>query len=180
MSYYSKDWYTIVRKHWVIAFFFLLKTVLILIATMLLYIFTLTKKEELGEDIVIYLLAPIIFVFFNYALIKLALWIIEYFSYLFIIYKDQIFIINSSLILRDDIEIIDCIKIIKLDAYSRWLPANLLWYWIVAIEQQRNEIREFRFMPKPYKLLEKLKEQREYVLESKKKKYVLPSEEDII
>lgn len=75
--------------------------------------------------------------------------------------------------MRNDIEVIDAFKIIKIDAYSRWIISNLLSYWKLIIELQTREERLFRFMPKPYKLLDCLKDQREIVLENRKKKYIV-------
>lgn len=41
------------------------------------------------------------------------------------------------------------------------------------METQTKEERVFRFMPKPYKLLDILKQQRQSVLEERKKKYIV-------
>lgn len=75
--------------------------------------------------------------------------------------------------MRNDIEVIDAFKIIKLDAYSRGFISNVLSYGRITIELQTKEERIFRFMPKPYKLLQHLQEQREQVLENRKKKYIV-------
>lgn len=75
--------------------------------------------------------------------------------------------------MRNDIEVIDAFKIVKLDAYSRGLFSNILSYWNIIIETQTKEERIFHFMPKPYKLLEILKKQRQSVLEERKKKYII-------
>lgn len=173
MSYYSKDWYTIVRKHYALAFLYLIKFIFFLFIAFFLFFISIKYKEILWEDIVKFVFFPLVFVLINYSFIRLILWIIEYFNYLFIISGDQIFIINASLIMRDDIEVIEAFKIIKIDAYSRWFFANILWFWKIIIELQTREERIFRFMPKPYKLLKKLNEQREMVLQARKKKYII-------
>ena len=62
-----------------------------------------------------------IFVFgtLNYAFISLILSFIYYYFDLIVIYKDQIVMIKCSLFLRDDIEIVDAYRIMKVDGYSR-------------------------------------------------------------
>ncbi|MGB2110652.1 MAG: hypothetical protein ACPHY8_01705 [Patescibacteria group bacterium] len=42
-----------------------------------------------------------------------------------IVYKDQIVSIKCSLLFRDDIEIIDAYRIMKVDGYSRGLMQNI-------------------------------------------------------
>jgi len=60
-----------------------------------------------------------------------------------------------------------------LDAYTRWFISNILWYGKLVVELQTKEERLFRFMPHPYTLLKYLQEQREEVLENRKKKYIV-------
>ncbi len=164
---------TIIRKHWVLLILYLIKFVfIILIALILSFIWTF-YREALGNEIVLYVIFPLVLVLVNYSFFKLVLWIIEYYNYLFVISWDQIFIINASLILRNDIEVIDAFKIIKLDAYTRWFISNILWYGKLVVELQTKEERLFRFMPHPYTLLKYLQEQREEVLENRKKKYIV-------
>ena len=75
--------------------------------------------------------------------------------------------------MRNDIEVVDAFKIVKLDAYSRWFFSNLFGFGRIIMETQTKEERVFRFMPKPYKLLDILKQQRQTVLEQRKKKYIV-------
>lgn len=164
---------TIVRKHWVIGWMYLVKFFFVLIVAFVLFFIWTFYREMLWDEIVLYVILPLVFVLVNYSFMKLVFWIIEYFNYLFIISWDQIFILNASLVMRNDIEVIDAFKIIKLDAYSRWFVANMLSYWKLIIELQTREERVFRFIPKPYKLLDCLKQQREMVLENRKKKYIV-------
>lgn len=168
--YLSQDGYTIIKKHYILACLYLIKFVFILIFAFILYYIWIKFREVLWIEVINYIFFPLIFILINYSFIKLVLWLIEYYNYLFVIYGDQIFIINCSLILRNDIEIIEAFKIIKLDVFSRGFFANLLWFWTITIELQTKEERHFRFIPKPYLLLEKLKKQRELVLKERKKK----------
>ncbi len=181
--YYSQDWHTIIRKHYILLFLYLLKFIFILIFAIILLYIWLKYKEALWIDIVNFIFLPLVLILVNYSFIRLVLWLIEYFNYLFIIVWDQIFIVNSSLILRNDVEMIEAFKIVKLDSFSRWFFANLLSFWDIIIETSTREERVFRFMPSPFKILDILKAQRKAVLEDRKKRYVVddvPEEEKII
>lgn len=119
-----------------------------------------------------------LFVFWtlNYAFISLILSFIYYYFDLIVIYKDQIVMIKCSLILRDDIEIVDAYRVMKVDWYSRGFFANIFWYGNLIIEQQKDDVRIFHFVPKPYKILLIIKKQRDAVLEERKKKYIISEE----
>ena len=156
------------------------KFVFFLLLSCLFYFVGVNFSEALGPDIIKYIVFPLSFVFFNYSFLKLILWFIEYYNYLFIIKDDQIFIINCSFLLKDDIEIIDSIKVIKVDSYSRWLFSNILWYGTIVIELQSREVRSFRFMPNPFKLVRKLQEQRDSILKKRSTKFVAVKEDEIL
>lgn len=171
-SFHSQDWYTIIKKHYILTFAYMLKFVCLIVFSLFLLSFSLEYRIMIWEDVTRYVFFPIIFLMFNYSFSKLILGFIEYYHYLFIIKDDQIFIINCSLILRDDIEVIDSFKIIKIDSFSRWFFSNIIWYWTIVIELQSRETRSFRFMPNPYRLIKLLEEQRDSVLLDRKKKYI--------
>lgn len=173
MSYFLKDGYSIIKKHYVLLIMYFLKFSFFLLLALWIWFIGVTYREVIGDDIVNYIFFPLVFVLVNYSFFKFIFGTIEYFNYLFIIHNDQIFIINSSLIMRNDIEVVDTFKIVKLDAYSRWFFSNLLWFGRIIIETQTKEERVFRFMPKPYKLLDILKKQRQTVLEERKKRYII-------
>lgn len=173
MAYYSGDWYTIIKKHFVLVILLFLKSIFILLISFFIFLVSLKIMETSSHDLTAYLFFPLVFFLVNYSIIKLILWLIEHYNYLFIIKNDQIFVINCSFILRDDIEVIDSFKIIKVDSFSRWFFSNIIWYWTIIIELQwHEETRSFTFMPKPYKLIKKLEEQRNMVLTDRKKKYI--------
>lgn len=131
----------------------------------------------MGEDLHWFIMFPVVFILVNYAFFRLIFALIEYYNHLFIIKGDQIFIIDATIILKDDIEIIEAFKIIKLDAYSRGFWSNFLSFWKIIVELQTKEERSFRFIPHPYEMLAKLKEQREFVLESRKKRYIVDDDD---
>lgn len=179
MSYYLTDWETIVLKHGLLKYLAIFKFIFLLFIIVMVTYIWVSFKEVIWNDLLLYVFFPFCFFLLNYTFIKLVLWLIEYYNYMFIIKDDQIIIINSSFILRDDIEIIEAYKIIKMDSYSRWLFSNIIWFWNVVIELQTKEERTFRFMPNPFRLINKLKAQRDYVLENRRKKYIVDDFDDI-
>jgi hypothetical protein len=51
--------------------------------------------------------------------------------------------------------------VMKIDAFSRWLISNIFWYGNILLEQQKNDIRTFHFMPDPYRIVEIFKKHRQ-------------------
>lgn len=119
----------------------------------------------------------IIYTILNYAFISYILYFIEYNNNIIIVSKDHIYIIRTSLILVDDIEVLDPYRIMRLDVVCHGLVSNILDYWNLIVEQQQDDTKEwiktFHFIPNPYKLLSLIKEQRKQVLEERKKKYII-------
>lgn len=173
MAYLLKENYSIVKKHIIFLIIFYVKALFFLLIWIFIGFIWINFKDAIWDEMVKYIFFPLIFILINYSFFKLIFATIEYYNSLFIIRDDQIFIVNATLIMRNDIEVVDSFKIVKLDAYSRWVFSNMLWFWQIIIETQTKEEREFLFMPKPYKLLEILKKQRDIVLEERKKKYII-------
>lgn len=179
MAHYSfVKWYTIVRRHYILVVLRVLKFLFLLCLASFLYIIS---WEIINNYPDLYYLKFIFFLFvfwaINYAFLSLILSIIEYYFDLMIVYKDQIVSIKCSLLFRDDIEIIDAYRIMKVDGYSRWLFQNILSFWNLVIEQQKEESKIFHFMPKPYKILMIIQKQRDNLLAERKKKYIISDEE---
>lgn len=176
--YTSINGYTVLRRHIILPIIRTLKFIFFILLSFFLYWLSF-KVTQLYPDIEYINIIFFAFVFFtlNYAFISLILSVIYYYFDLIVIYKDQIVMIKCSLILRDDIEIVDAYRIMKVDWYSRGFFANIFWYWNLIIEQQKDDVRIFHFIPKPYKILLIIKKQRDAVLEERKKKYII-SEED--
>ncbi len=179
MSYHSGSDCTAVTKHYILSFMFIAKFVFFVFLSAVFYYFGTAFQEDLWKEFILYIIFPLSLFFLNYWFLKLILGTIEYYNYIFIVKEDQIYIVNCSLFLKDDIEIIDSFKVIKVDSYSHGLVANILWYGTIVIELQSREVRSFRFMPNPFKLVKKLQEQRNMILEKRSKKYVTLKEEDI-
>jgi hypothetical protein len=73
--------------------------------------------------------------------------------------------------------VIDSLKIIKVDSFSRGLISNILSYGTIVIELQSREVRSFRFMPDPFRLLKKIQEQKVSILQRRGKKILSDQEE---
>jgi hypothetical protein len=161
MVYYINDGCTIVRKHGIILFFRKIKFLFWLSVAGILYYVSYAYRESLWDEVVYYVLFPLIFMFLNYAFLRLILSYIMYYYRLFIIHEDHIIIVKSSWFLIDDLEVIDIHKVMKIDSFSRWFLSNLFWYGSILIEQQKNDIRTFHFMPNPYRILDVFKKHKE-------------------
>jgi hypothetical protein len=175
--YTSIHWYTVMRRHAILPIIRVMKFFFLLTVACFIY-WTSIKLWWLYPDIEYLNIVFFIFIFgiLNYAFISLILSFIYYYYDLIVVYKDQIVMIKCSLILRDDIEIVDAYRIMKVDWYSRGFFANIFWYWNLIIEQQKDDVRTFHFVPKPYKILLIIKKQRDAVLEERKKKYIISEE----
>jgi len=154
----------IVHKHWVFRFFSVFKFMFLCVIALVCIWIGFLYEDTWWLELVHYGITPLGLIVLNYACFRLIAWLVEYYSYMFIVSGDQIFIVNSSLILKDDVEVIEAAKIIKIDAYSHGLMANIFSYGKIIIELQTREERVFRFMPRPYEVLKALQTQRECFL----------------
>lgn len=139
-----------------------------LVLAFILYLICIKYKLTLGSDIIHYVLFPIIFLLVNYAFIKLILSYINFYNDLLIIHEGQLIVINATLFFVDDIEFIDVAKITKIDTYTRWLIANIIWFWILTVEQQRDQVREFDYIPDARRALHIIKAEKDKVHENDK------------
>lgn len=176
----DKKNYTIVRRHFITIFAKIVKALFFLIIALILYYFTMSFKTDLWVDITHYVLLPIILILTIYWFIKIIFAFWENNNEILIIYNDQIIIIKASLILMDDIEIIDAYRLMKIDSYADWFWANLLGYWNIVLEQQKDNVRIFHIVPKPYKILALLKDQRNKVLDDRRKKYLMKEADEVV
>lgn len=133
------------------AFFFLLLAFLI-------YYFTLKYQANFWEELVYYLLFPIIFIILNYAFIKMILYYIRYYNNLIILIKDQIIFVRTTLIKEDNVEVIEVDKITKMDTKMEWIISNILSIGSLIVEQNRDRITENKYILKPYRIINYLKE----------------------
>lgn len=132
-------------------FFRYLKFCFFVFVSITFYFIAIKLSLPIWQEIVKYIILPLSFIILNYAFIKLILYYIWYFNNLLIFHKDKIIVIKSTLLDTDNIEIIDLNKITKMDAFSNGIIPNILGYGTLVIEQQREKVREFWYIPKPYK-----------------------------
>jgi hypothetical protein len=100
----------------------------------------------------------------NYAFFKMVLYYISYYNDLIIFRWFEVIIIKSTLIRANYIEIIDINRITKIDTYVSGIVQNLIWYWTLIIEQQREEVREFKLVPDPHRAVKMLNETKQELL----------------
>lgn len=173
---------TVIKRHFILLLFSILKFIFfVLLGLTILYVYIyLDNKSDWDHGFFMHILLFFIFVILNYAFIKFVLDIIEYYNNLIIIQDDHIVILKASLMLKDDIEVIDSYRVMKVDAFCHWFIANIVSYWNLVIEQQKDDVRVFHFIPRPFEVLKKLREQKEFVLNERKKKYIVADEENNI
>ena len=117
-----------------------------------------------------YVFFPSIFLVVNYAFIKLILSYINFYNDLLIIHDWQFIVINATLFFVDDIEFIDISKISKIDTFTRWFISNIIWFWNLVIEQHREQVREFDYIPNARKALHIIKDAKDKIFEERNEK----------
>lgn len=173
------NWYTIIRKHIIMPILRIIKFIFLLLISVFLYWVSFKVMQQYPDvEYLNWIFFVFIFGLVNYAFLSFIFYLIYYYFDLIVIYKDQIVMIKCSLLLRDDIEVIDAYRIMKVDGFSRGLMANIIWYGNLVIEQQKDDVRTLHFVPKPYKILLIIQKQRTALLDERKKKYIITEEED--
>lgn len=166
MSILSEENYTIITKHAIYFLYLVAKFLFLLLIAGVLFITLLVYKDDLNKntfDFINYIFFPIIFLLVNYGFIQLILGIINYYNRLMIIVRDRIIIINNSLILQEDLEIMDLSKVMKIDVECHGLLANMFGFGHLIIEQQKDEVKVIHFIPKPYEVWQILRENTTYI-----------------
>ena len=173
---------TVIKRHFILLLFSILKFFFFLFITGFIYYIYVLLWNKLESEIsyFMYILLGFVFILLNYTFIKFILDLIEYHNNLIIIQDDHIVIIKSSLFFKDDFEIIDSYRVMKIDSFCHWFIANVLGYWNLVIEQQKDDVRTFHFIPEPFKILKLLRDQKDYVLNERKKKYIVTWEDNNI
>ncbi len=158
--------FTLIKRHILLLIISILKSLfLILVSILLYYIWNKYFLVDIETELVKYLFFWVVFLLINYSFLSLISSIVEYYNNLVVLYKDRIIILQSSLILKDNIEIIYIHKVVKINWSKIWVFQNILWYWNITIEEQNNNIRILNFISKPNSILK--------LLNSQKDKYLL-------
>jgi hypothetical protein len=170
--YYFKDENDsyIIKRHSIILFFDIFKFIFSILFLCFFYWFFITYKHVFvwNLDFISKWLFVFIFVMLNYVFFRHILSLIDYYNNLIVIHNNKLSIIRCSLILKDDVEAINPLNIMKIDVFSHWLISNLLNFWNLVIEQQKDEVRTFHFIPNPEKLLKIIREIRSREEEKRK------------
>lgn len=178
-NYTEKDHYIVIRRHFILLFFKLAKFIFLLLVSFFIYWTLLNYWDVIWKDYmsVNYIVFAFCFITLNYAFINLIIYFIEYYNKIIIITNEEVIFLRSTLILRDDLEVLDLYRIMSIDTFCHWLFANIFNYWEVVIEQQQlddNEnIKKIYFIPNPYKFISIIKEKKKKVLEERKKRYIV-------
>jgi hypothetical protein len=120
----------------------------------------------LWEDIIKYVIFPIILIMLNYAFFKLILYIIAYYGNIIIFYDNKVILLRTTLLKVNYIEIISLEKVTKFDTYIHWIIPNLMWFWTLVIEQNRESVRELNFVPDPHRAVRILSQMKKKLLNS--------------
>lgn len=166
MDILAEENYTIITRHFVYLVYLVAKFLFLIIIAGVLFISLLVYKQNLSQetyDLVRYVFFPAIFLLINYSFIQLILGIIRYYNRLVIIVRDKFIILNSSLILQEDLEIMDLAKVMKIDVECHGLLASIFGYGHLIMEQQKDEVRTIHFIPHPYKVWQILRENTTYI-----------------
>ncbi|HBB27152.1 TPA: hypothetical protein DCZ36_01485 [Candidatus Gracilibacteria bacterium] len=158
--------YTIITRHFIYFLYLVAKFLFLIVIVGILFASLLVYKQDLNKDasdMVNYVFFPVIFLLVNYGFIQLILGIIRYYNRLVIIVRDKFIILNSSLILQEDLEIMDLGKVMKIDVECHGLFANIFGYGHLIMEQQKDEVRTIHFIPHPYKVWQILRENTTYI-----------------
>lgn len=173
MNYFTKYDYTIIRRHWIILLFRYMHFFLFIFFSFSLVYISFKFSLWIPEDVIKYIIFPVVFIFVNYAFIKLFLAYVSFYNNLIIIYEWQLIVVNSTLLFVDDIEFLDILKATKIDTYCRWIIPNLLNFWKLVIEQQREQVRAFHCVPDLSRSIQIINDEKQRTIEEWKKTYLV-------
>ena len=161
-NYKEISWYTLIRRDLLLLVIKILKSMFFFFILSITYYLSMKYYDIITSiEGLKYFSFIVVFWLLNYAFINLITWIIEYYNDLIVLHEDKLIILKSSLVLKDDMEIIDLDNTVKIDWYKRGLLQNLLGYWNIIIEQQKNDVRVMHFIGQPHKILNLIKAQKE-------------------
>lgn len=154
---------TIVTRHPIYLAYRFMKCLLFLGLGLGICGLVLLYGETVPASVVHYLVFPTVLILVNYALVQFVLGIVRYFNLLVVIVHDHITIISSSFLLKEDIEILELSKVMKIDVECHGLLQNLLNFGALIIEQQKNDVRSLHLIPNPFAVLRIIREKTTYL-----------------
>lgn len=154
---------TIVTRHPIYFFYMAVKGLLLGSIGLGIGIIFTVYKSDVPADLVRYFIFPAVLILINYAMFQLAFGVVKYHNKLIIVVRDRIILISSSLILKEDIEIMELSKVMKIDVECHGLLPNVLNFGMLIIEQQKNDVRTMRLVPDPFTVLRIIREKTNYL-----------------
>ncbi len=173
--YYETDECIVVRRHFFLLLFRLFKFLFFTTVSGVLFFIVFRYYNVLQPIDVHWPLFLIAFMLLHYAFFRFISDFIRHYNRLILINRDSIIILNASLVLKDDIEILDARKLIKIDKVSRGIISNFMRFWNIIIEQQNNDLRVFHYIPQIDKFIDACHRQREYIKKSRLQNNILIS-----
>jgi hypothetical protein len=178
--YYETDNCIVVRRHFFLLLFRLFKFLFFIIVSGVLFFITFRYRDVLQPIGCDWLLFAIAFILLHYAFFRFISEFIRHYNRLIVIHVDSIIILNASLMLKDDIEILDARKLIKIDKMSHGIISNFMGFGNIIIEQQNNDLRIFHYIPQIDKFLDACHRQREHITNSRFQTHIpIPSNDNI-
>lgn len=126
MSVIMHENYTLVTRHPIILLHHFAKCIFLLILSITILVAIFHYKGRIPNDFITLVLFPIALLLMNYAFMKFILAIVSYYNKIVIIAPDKIIIIDSTLLLQEDIEIIDLAKVVKIDVECHGILSAIL------------------------------------------------------
>lgn len=150
--------YILFRRHPIYLFYATARFLFFLFACGVFGYFMWLYSEDIPDTVEYVIMFPIIFILANYAFFRLILAIVKYENKLLILADDKLVIVNCTLILQDDIEVMNLYRIMKIDVERHGLLAMFFGYGTLIMEQQKNDVRSFHFIAEPFETLRILNE----------------------
>ena len=117
--YYETDDCMVVRRHFFLLLFRLFKFIFFVTVSGILFFIVFRYHSVLAPIECDWPLFWIAFILLHYAFFRFISEFIRHYNRLIVLNKDSFIILNASLILKDDIEILDARKLIKIDKVTR-------------------------------------------------------------
>ena len=162
----------VIERHWIVPVVNFLRFFIVLMTWLTLFVAVLHLNEYIWISFRIFLLIDLLAIV-NYAFLMLIFRQIEHLNNLLIFYKDKLIIYESSLVLKDDIEIIHIYSINKFQRNKHWLIQNIFGYWDIIIEQQNDSTKIIRYVKDPTIVIRYLELLREFTVQESKKKFII-------
>ncbi|MDD2487296.1 MAG: hypothetical protein PHS92_02920 [Candidatus Gracilibacteria bacterium] len=111
------------------------------------------NSSPVYDNVLHFYVMPFLLLIVNLILLVHIYDIIGYYNNIILIDDNNIMIIQNSLLLREDIEVISLSQITKINIICQGILPNILGYGKLVIEQQRTQTRPLFHIHNPYLIL---------------------------